>query len=488
VHTLDVTYDVMKLAHLVSRLVLGLVSTKGYAICHVAHPAFASHATNVAQKCFLAVINVQAYVASIVPMSCQICSDKGDSRVDLIEMKIYQEINLDETPIVALGCGHFFTAESLDGLVGLGDVYVVDGCGSFTGLKDISNELARSISCCPDCRSPIRQHATYRYNRVVNRAVIDEMSKRFLVDGQQELRALDQRMEELERSLGASRQIILNCIRPSTSTTAIAPAKIREIEKSLKERHAQSVALQKAAQSFCSKVADKHQPARKLHDATIQATRKRSMSQMMAGLTVAGAVPSGSRDHQVITGGRMMQIKIEQIVLEDKFLLVQAFRSTPQTVSMKIPGGNPSHLAKPFFAICRAFVTDCTLENLPKQRVEATLSYAKVARSYQVYCQSIKSDIDKASEHVNFVRELLEKAFELCNRGFRNADALRNVVEEFINLLRKPWYEAVTAAELAAIKSAMVSGSSGLATHCGHWYNCANGHPVSPRDPITSSL
>ena len=33
----------------------------------------------------------------------------------MIELKEYGEINLEENPVIALGCGHFFTAESLDG-------------------------------------------------------------------------------------------------------------------------------------------------------------------------------------------------------------------------------------------------------------------------------------------------------------------------------------------------------------------------------------
>jgi hypothetical protein len=51
-------------------------------------------------------------------------------------------------------------------------------------------------------------------------------------------------------------------------------------------------------------------------------------------------------------------------------------------------------------------------------------------------------------------------------------------VEEAIKLLRGEWYSEVTADELALIKQAMVSGSGGIATHSGRWYQCQNGHPV----------
>ena len=40
---------------------------------------------------------------------------KLDAQVDMIGFKEYGEIDLDETPVIALACGHFFTAETLDG-------------------------------------------------------------------------------------------------------------------------------------------------------------------------------------------------------------------------------------------------------------------------------------------------------------------------------------------------------------------------------------
>jgi hypothetical protein len=296
------------------------------------------------------------------------------------------------------------------------------------------------------------------------------------------LRALEQRAAILEKSLETSRPKFLNYVRPLSAIladTAVTPAKIRKIEKELKERNSHSTGLQKAIQSFCSKAADTNQPARKLHDATVQASKLKSIGELMANLTIIDAVPFVPRDRRVTLGSRIMQIKIDHLILKDKFALVQAFKSSAHTSSMRIPGGNPGQLAKSFFAICKVFISDCLLENLPKLSVEATLSYAKIAHLYESYCQSNESDINTASEHINFVRELLDKANELCNQGFQNADTLRTAVEGLIKLLQKPWYTIVTAAELAAIKAAMVGGSSGIATHSGHWYNCANGHPVS---------
>ena len=141
---------------------------------------------------------------------CQVCTGKKDARVDLLEMKLYREIDLDETPIVVLGCGHFFTAETLDGHIQMSGVYYQDALGDFTAFRDVSAELAQAVPRCPDCQCPIRQHSTQRYNRVINRAVIDEMSKRFLVSGKDRLRNLQQDIHDLEQGFDESRTILRN--------------------------------------------------------------------------------------------------------------------------------------------------------------------------------------------------------------------------------------------------------------------------------------
>jgi hypothetical protein len=417
---------------------------------------------------------------------CHQCSNTLEARVDFLEMKSYGEIDVDETPVVVLGCGHFFTAESLDGVLGMSEVYEVDGYGEFTGLKDVSGALAQSIPCCPDCKCPVRQFATQRYNRVLNRAVIDEMSKRFLTTGRDELRELEQQIAELERSLGTTREEIMQPIRQAKThvTSSLTPAKILQVNRILQERHAESRKLEGAIKTFCNSVADKHQPAQKLHDATVHAARKAAAAAatvdvLMANLSVVDVVPALARDRRVTMGGRMVQIKTEFFILDDKFIIAQALKSTSTKTSIKIPGGAPGLLTVPFLQSCKNFIDECKVENLPKLAVEGSLFYASIARSFESFCQSGKMDLEKAAIHLEMAKQLLEDAREVCKQPFQNAESLRNAIDESIHLMKKQWYEEVTAEEIKAIKAAMVSGSQGIATHSGHWYNCENGHPVS---------
>lgn len=87
---------------------------------------------------------------------CKDCGKRQDARVDLLEMKTYAEINVDLAPIVVLGCGHFFTAETLDGLVGMHTAYISNTEGRFTALADIYATLEEKIPLCPDCKRPVR--------------------------------------------------------------------------------------------------------------------------------------------------------------------------------------------------------------------------------------------------------------------------------------------------------------------------------------------
>jgi hypothetical protein len=398
---------------------------------------------------------------------CHQCSDKLDSRVDFLEMKSYGEIDVDETPIVVLGCGHFFTAESLDGIMTMSEVYEIDGYGEFTGLKDVSGRLAPAIPCCPDCKCPVRQFVTQRYNRVINRAVIDEMSKRFLTTGRGELQELEQHIIELEQDLHKTREDIIREVGDYLDLIGkIAEAKSCEIIKSLKERHAQSLKLGSAIKTFLNNFADKHQPAQKLHEATVHAARKSaaanaSIDELIADLTLVDAVPALARDRRVTMGGQMVQIKMEFVVLHDKFCIAQALISAPIPKMVKMPDGQPDQLSIRFFRRCKKFIDECNIEKLPKLSVEVSLFYASIARSFQSFSRSTKTELDKTETHLEMAMQLLENAHELCKLSFTNANILRTASEE-----------------LNAIKAAMLEGSQGIMSHSGHWYNCENGHPV----------
>lgn len=416
---------------------------------------------------------------------CQICGTKGDARVDLLEFKPYAEINVDESPIVLLGCGHFFTGETLDGMVGLNDVYTVDKTGEYNGLREAAGQLAVSIPSCPDCKRPIRQFVTRRYNRVINRAVLDETSKRFLLKGRGELDALERALAIVEAKLGKN----LPTVRTSPFVNLDLPG-----------RYMESNALLKRAQSMRSKTSAEHHPIKRLRDAMKAAHRDQdsralpSLERLIDNLKLDPQLeatpppPSGppksnppGLDSQLTLGAQLICVKVQAVVLRDKFALV---RIHPDITSF--PGGMPHQVAVQFMADARKLIHLAKEDNLVRIAVQAILAFALVAQ-LAMWSQRPSSDTegapgqtkvqDKApakAPALESVRALLKEALNMCSK-LADATELRAAVEKTMRLS-----EGITPGELASIKSAMLKGPAGIATHSGHWYNCVNGHPVSP--------
>jgi hypothetical protein len=311
--------------------------------------------------------------------------------------------------------------------------------------------------------------------------VIDEMSKRFLVNGKTELQSIEQKVAELDRSLEDTRKDIIQSVHQAAahSTKQLTPSKELGISQKLKDRNQQCRKLEQAIKNFRKRVADKHQPAQKLREATIQAARSGSIDQKMADLSLKNAVSAVERDRRVTLGGCAAQLKVESISLADKFSIARTLRELLSGTSIKIPGRAPDQLVKPFFRSCKSFIADCEVESLPKLGVEACLYYATIAQSYRSFGSSTATNTTKTPEYVKTAQELLERAHGLCDKKFQNAELLREAIDASIKRLKMEWHEEVTADELAAIKAAMVGGPGGIATHSGHWYNCENGHPVS---------
>lgn len=397
----------------------------------------------------------------------------------MLEFKSYGEIDLNSTPIVLLGCGHFFTAETLDGHMCMAQVYEMNLEGEFIGLRDISDGLFQTTLRCPDCQCSIQQYATQRYNRVINSAVIDETSRRFLVSGKARLQKLEGKAHTLELDSEKSRHELLDMVKEDRMN--LNPLQSLGIMNDLEDRSKKFNELAKDVASFVNSIADKDQPVRKLYDATVKALRaSRSISESIEMLAL-NEVPMASRDRRVILGSRLVQIKVQFISLADRLEIGQRLETIlNNSIGASIPGSNPVKLATAFFKSCEECIVDCQAEKLPKLNVETRLYYSRIARSYQSYLSATKNPrIRQAADHIKRAKELLNEAQELCRLGFQNADGLQLAVEQALRSLGKAWYEPMSADELAIVKAAMVGGRDGLATHSGHWYNCQNGHPVS---------
>nr|RBQ87343.1 hypothetical protein FVER53263_00185 [Fusarium verticillioides] len=438
-----------------SRNVPGLVHTKRLAPCRVQHPAIDSLATNDARR-----------------NSSVECGDKVDARVDLLEFLSYTEVNLDESPIVVLGCGHFFTGETLDGLVGLDEVYTRDKEGNFKGLKDTTGSLSRKIPFCPDCKRPIRQFATKRYNRLINRAVMDEICKRCIISGREALKTLEDQLRSEEKNLSESRK--------SHPTIASWPQQLLT-----KKRHQRLKKLGDMSKDLVKKMGKEHQPTKILIDriatARVRATGDpMSLAVQMEAMKLSPPEP----DNQIILGAKSLIFKAEEVQFQDSVALLQACRGKVNaTVIQGWLKEQPLLDTIDFFITCHHLINEAKKANLPRIFASATLCYAKVSQ-LATWCAQTQDGTaaptpgdESVKKYVDRAKKLLEDALLQCG-DLVDSEELKERLEEMSRLF-EPQYHAVTPEELASIKSAMVSGRGGLATHSGHWYNCVNGHPFA---------
>jgi hypothetical protein len=111
--------------------------------------------------------------------------------------------------------------------------------------------------------------------------------------------------------------------------THFSPVKPFGIIQKLESRFQISQKLAKDVTSFLARVADKDQPVRKLYDATVRAIRaQKSIGEQVEQLTLNG-ISMASRGQRVILGGRVVQLKVEFVILADKLEMVRNFESIP---------------------------------------------------------------------------------------------------------------------------------------------------------------
>lgn len=396
---------------------------------------------------------------------CQSCGLHLDARVDLIEFKTYQDVDVDETPIVVLGCNHFFTAESLDGMVGLSEMYVFSESGAFVGLKEPSSSVP--VPSCPDCKRPIRQFTTRRYNRIINRAVMDKISLKFLVNGEARLSELLPKIREAGDRLAKSRAELLKPLR-SQSVYGFPL-------ESTNDRYHECTRLEASIAAFCREMGSENQPSKRLLDAVKQFQRQGANADTLT-------MPQLRIDKQVVLSGRLAQLQLQDLRLRDQFSI--CMRQRP-SASLRESISILEAQANKFLDDCHAFILEATADILPRLAAQGIVAYSRVAKCLDCSCRS-RGEGD--GPWVEEAKRLLETASTICRMDIEGIEAILADVEETLRLFEEDRYEKVTAEEIAAIKMAMVSGSAGIATHSGHWYKCCNGHAVGSLLPSCRSF
>lgn len=125
--------------------------------------------------------------------------DEGanDLIVDLISQRTISDIDTTSDDVrerlIALGCGHIFTVETLDRHCSMSEYYEVDPeTGRYLGMKAPPIQYQKP-PVCPTCKDPI---TSPRYGRVTKRANLDILEQNVASD-------MSSRLEKSRSSLGA---------------------------------------------------------------------------------------------------------------------------------------------------------------------------------------------------------------------------------------------------------------------------------------------
>eukprot|EP00172_Hildenbrandia_rubra_P001281 Plantae.Rhodophyta-Hildenbrandia_rubra.ctg18276.p1 GENE.Plantae.Rhodophyta-Hildenbrandia_rubra.ctg18276~~Plantae.Rhodophyta-Hildenbrandia_rubra.ctg18276.p1 ORF type:complete len:703 (+),score=53.24 Plantae.Rhodophyta-Hildenbrandia_rubra.ctg18276:174-2282(+) len=121
---------------------------------------------------------------------CQQCgsSDAKDSLVDLIMRRTFKEIDIDDDPIIILGCGHAFTLETLDGHLQL-QSYYTKADDRWIAVKPFAEKVEETMVTCCFCRVPLR--GLKRYGRVLKNVELNRNTRKHYIAVQLRLVALE---------------------------------------------------------------------------------------------------------------------------------------------------------------------------------------------------------------------------------------------------------------------------------------------------------
>ncbi|EGU88984.1 hypothetical protein FOXB_00496 [Fusarium oxysporum f. sp. conglutinans Fo5176] len=429
--------------------VLGLVLTKAHARCLVQHHAAAFLAIEDARESWTAVIDVQASAERNALLSI----------VDLLENKPYREVDLDENPIVLLGCGHFFTGRSLDSLLGMGEVYLMNNHGQFLGLKDFSGSFSKNVPCCPDCNQPIRQYTTKRYNRLVNRAIMNETAKQFLVKESNELYEIETNLKEHEQKLSTvwtSRNILLRGLKRSA----------KRVEERAEKHIQQTKPLIDAIAMTQTQAIDEPSHVEALTSYQLTPGQQISLKAQLLVIRVAEV-----HVYSHFSESCLMPWTSTEVNAFQRWLKVQALPTLPELL-----------------CDCTSLIERAKHANMPRLVIIGTLSFARILRLWRL-CNDVESKPDSgedlshaaiADKLFKSARKLLDVALSLCSQ-LSKSEEWKEGVQETMRALKSP-HKVITNKELVYNKNARIGGHAGMVTTSALWYNCVNGHPFAVGD------
>ena len=406
---------------------------------------------------------------------CQQCASEEIKAVcvDFIEMKVYDEINLDEEPCIFPDCGHFLTVSSMDGQMAMASHYELDEDGLPAKLHGPSKPFSMDdskMAVCASCRGSLRNIS--RYGRIVRRAMLDEATKKFVVwSNAQYLTFAGNLLTEQEKLENAPATAKVAPPASSTSVLTLPGSRLKQLQnlQGLSGgRYGQILKIWKKISSYKNKVAKEEQPFQRVADFVKHANHHRGTTQefqfddsviQVKGYLVATA----------------LLLKCDIVVFSDFIRHCKEGRLTQDEFKADMT----THLQD-----CENLINLAHSSVHPREEVQGHIFYAQLCEFSRYFGSSKppqnptaevatdKNDRssmlrEKGISHVTQARALLEK--------YPSTSVLKNEIDAVENMLNNGEYRQVTTEEIRSVYMALAGELRGT----GHWYTCQNGHPFT---------
>ncbi|KAI1151943.1 hypothetical protein F4825DRAFT_476537 [Nemania diffusa] len=398
------------------------------------------------------------------PGYCQVCASEEIKSmvVDMLEMKEYREIDLDDEPCIFPDCMHVLTVTSMDGQLGMSEHYNIADNGRITGIKGPGDST--QIKCCPTCRGSLRNLS--RYGRLVRQTLLEESTKKFITWSHTKSIDFERRLLDEQERLDDPRieKEILAAIGRQ-GQLCITGQRLRQLLEIAKwvgyGRYDSILGLYREIAGYVYHVAIEEQPYQRVHDLVQHSRRHRfNTGQFLLN-------PSKLETRGLISAGSLL-LRCDLLILKDFVALRRQAHEKLTTIIIDLVATLND---------CNELIQLAREKKYVRHETEGHIYFVQfvaLARSLSLEKQSRTLE---ESEHMNHLetqgKDHLAEARVLLNRYKESTSHLVKEFETTELMFNDFRYAPISVEEKRAVWLAMSKEFLGT----GHWYACQHGHP-----------
>ncbi|KAG0168757.1 hypothetical protein DFQ28_004319 [Apophysomyces sp. BC1034] len=362
-----------------------------------------------------------------------------DQKSDLILMRTYDEIDVDEDQVIALPCGHIFTVDTLDGYMNLDAYYSRNAQGEWSGLKKMPEQVPE-LGQCPTCRDGRVRHIR-RYGRGTHHACNHAAERKFIVVTNKIIKRI---------------QDLINVFGDENSATN-------------KTNEAAFFRVERLIGTFQKSL--RNSPLRAAHDAMKVAIQKGAPvdpnERVKVPFHTSFAVPA----HLCLA--RLLYIRVDQSM--EKYGLPDHILGKPSAEKEMDIGKELSRALKE----CEKAIIVAEEGNALNRVLEAKFMKLEGYRRHTLYRSRTSHDVREISS--------VQKGLALCDELLnpfnvtpsftdKHQSSLANINQFFKKAKQGTVEGRISQEEKKMIREVM---DREFSTGAGHWYQCPNGHPYT---------